>query len=322
MALRQPEIIPWALGAAALIALVVFLVWRRRRQTPNVHLANTSVLTALPEYVHALWLHRLVTIGYAAAAALVVVLAVLAAARPVATTVVNPEKANRDVVLCLDVSGSMVDADADIVATFRELAKGFKGERLSMIIFNSSAVPLFPLTDDYDFIDEQLAEAERAFNGYDRRYYAGTMNGAGSSLIGDGLATCVRSFDNTDKKRARSVILATDNYTMGKTIFTLPEGGQMAKERDIQIYGINPAHQNGGPQSTEMRTVCEDSGGLYYPLKSNEAVSRIIAAVTAREAGRIPGAPITLIHDVPENAITWTAVAALLLLATRRRWRA
>ncbi len=324
MALRQPWIIPWAIGAALLIALVVFLLRRRRDERPAVHLANTDVLTGLPEYAHALWLHRLKTIGYAAVTGVVALLAITAAARPVSTTVVNPEKANRDVVLCLDVSGSMVDADAEIVATFRELAKGFKGERLSLIIFNSSAVPLFPLTDDYDFIEEQLADAQRVFEGarFDRRYYAGTMNGKGSSLIGDGLATCVRSFDHTDKKRARSVILATDNYAIGKSIFTLPEGGQMAKQNDIQIYGINPAHRAGGAPATEMRTVVENSGGLYYPLGSSDAVSRILSAVQAREAGRIPGAPVTLIHDVPGEAIAWVSWGVLGLLAVLRRWRA
>jgi len=322
MALRQPWIIPWAIAGALVIAGVVWWALRRRRPPISVPMANTEVLTDLPEYAHALWWHRLTTVLYAASAAVVALLALVGAARPVATTVINPEKSNRDVVLCLDVSGSMIDADAEVAKTFRTLAREFKGERLSLVIFNSSAVPVFPLTDDYAFVDEQLREAQRAFEGRtDMDFYAGTLNGQGSSLIGDGLATCVRSFDHTDLTRARSVILATDNFAAGKSIFSLPEAGDLARAAGVQIYGLNPSHEPGRAPSTEMRTVAESSGGLYYPLTSVDAVGRIVSAVTAREAARIPGAPITLVHDQPASWITWAAGGSLALLALVRRWR-
>lgn len=127
MALKQPWILPWAaLGALAIAALVWFAL-RRRRPPAALPLANTDLLTSLPEYVHAIWRHRLMTVLYAAAAGFVAVLAIIGAARPVATTVINPEKANRDIVLCLDVSGSMTTADAEVAETFRSLAKEFKG---------------------------------------------------------------------------------------------------------------------------------------------------------------------------------------------------
>jgi hypothetical protein len=322
VALREAWILPWAGLAALAIAVLVWWALRRRHPPAALPLANTDLLTSLPEYVHALWRHRLTTVMYAAAAAVVAVLALIGAARPVATTVINPEKANRDIVLCLDVSGSMTDADAEVASTFRTLAREFKGERLSLVIFNSSAVPVFPLTDDYAFVEEQLRDAQRVFEGsFDIEFYAGTLNGQGSSLIGDGLATCVRSFDHGDLTRARSIILATDNLAAGKSIFTLPEGGALAKAAGIQIYGLNPAHRAGSSAATEMRSVSEGSGGLYYPLNSTDAVSRIVSAVSAREASRIPGAPITLVHDQPASWVGWTWLGVLGLLGAVRRWR-
>ncbi len=322
MALRQSWIVPWAALGMLAIAGAVFWALRRRRTGSPVPLANTDVLTALPEYVHALWRHRVITIGYAVAAASVGALAILGAARPVTTTVINPEKSNRDIVLCLDVSGSMTDADAEVVRTFRSLAREFKGERLSLVIFNSSAVPVFPLTDDYGFVEQQLREAQGVFDGrFDMDFYAGTLNGPGSSLIGDGLATCLRSFDRAELTRARSVILATDNLAAGTSLFTLTEGAAMAKSAGIQIYGLNPAHRAGSATSLEMRSVAESTGGLYYPLDSVDAVGRIVSAVTAREAARIPGSPIALIHDQPASWIGWTVWGVLGLLAGVRRWR-
>ena len=321
MVLSQAWVLPWALGAAAALAVLVFLLGRRARPSQPVQLANTDVLTELPDYAHSLWRHRLLAVGYAAAATVVVVLAGLTAARPVRTTVLTPEKANRDIVLCLDVSGSMLAADLEVLATFRELAADFKGERIALVIFNSTAVPVFPLTDDYDFVDEQLRDALGAIRRFDRVWMAGTMNGPSSSLIADGLATCVRSFDHADAKRARSVVLATDNYAMGTSIFTMTEAGALANASGIQVYGLNPVHEAKDSRSVEMRTVCESTGGLYYPLESTDAVSRIVSAVNTREAGRIAAAPITIVHDEPSGLIGWTSLGALGLLVLVRRWR-
>ena len=48
---------------------------------------------------------------------------------------------------------------------------------------------------------------------------------AGTSLIGDGLATCVSSFDKVDLQRARSVVFATDNHLAGRPIIDRRRGG-------------------------------------------------------------------------------------------------
>ncbi|PID96323.1 MAG: hypothetical protein CSA84_05875 [Actinomycetales bacterium] len=322
MALSQAWVIPWALAAAAVVMLVVALVLRRRRSSrPSVLLANTETVTQLPEYTHALWLHRLRTAGYAAVAAVVIITAVLAAARPVTRTIVNPEKANRDIVLCLDISGSMWRANQEVLKAFRRMVEGFRGERIALVVFNSTAVPLFPLTDDYDVVDEQLREAERALRRRVLRYFAGTFNGPGSSLIGDGLATCLRSFDQPERVRARSVILATDNHPEGTPIFTLEDGGELAMQLGVQVYGLNPEFEPTVAEVVGMRSLCEDTGGLYYSLDSSTAVRDIVAAVNAREAGRIVGAPVTLVHDAPRSLIGWLGVGVLAVLATVRRWR-
>jgi len=319
---------PWVIipGAAGFV-VVAFVVWwllRRRRQRGTVAVANTDLLRRLPEYHRALRAHRLRTLAIGVVAALVGFTAIVGAARPIERTVLNPEKDNRDIVLCLDVSGSMIDVDAQVVATFRRLAEGFRGERMSMVIFNSSAVPAFPLTDDYNFVDDQLRRAERALDTLDPEdpFFAGTLNGEGSSLIGDGLATCLRSFDHPELKRARSVILASDNEAAGKSLFSLPEAGQLASTGSIQVYGINPSDSPASSAAREMRSVVESSGGVYYPLSDLSAVTRILDAVTSREARRIPAAPEVVVHDAPAVPVALASLGLLALLAVRRlSWR-
>ena len=324
MDLRQPwVIIPGVIGVV-LVAVAAWLLLRRRHEPATVAVANTDLLRRLPEYHRAVRAHRVRTLVLGAVAALVGLLAVVGAARPIERRVINPEKDNRDIVLCLDVSGSMIDVDAQVVATFRKLAEGFRGERMSMVIFNSSAVPVFPLTDDHDFIDAQLRQAERALETLDPKdpFFAGTLNGDGSSLIGDGLATCLRSFDHPELKRARSVILASDNEAAGKSLFTLPEAGQLADTGAIQVYGINPSDSPGSSAAREMRTVIEATSGIYYPLGDLAAVSRILDAVASREASRIPATPELIVHDRPGLPIALSSAALFALLILRRsRWR-
>ncbi len=322
--LSQPWLVLPALGVAIVVALVVWLVLRRRGETVPVALANTDLLRTLPEYHRAVRRQRWLVAGAVALVGLLAVAAVLGAARPVQRVTLVDQKDNRDIVLCLDVSGSMIDVDAEVVSTFLRLADGFRGERISMVIFNSSAVPVFPLTDDYDFVGDQLRRAQRSLTLVDGKdpFFAGTLNGAGSSLIGDGLATCVRSFDHPELRRARSVILASDNEAAGKSLFTMPEGGQLAKAAGIQVYGMNPSDNPSSSAAVEMRQVVEATGGIYFALNDVSAVRRTLEAVTSREATRIPSAPRTVIHDVPGVPIALAALAVLGFLGIRRiRWR-
>jgi Ca-activated chloride channel family protein len=322
--LSQPWIVLPALGGVLLVALLVWLVLRLRGVAAPVALANTGMLRALPEYRRAVRRHRWMVAGGVALVGILAVAAVLGAARPVQRMTLVDQKDNRDIVLCLDVSGSMIDVDAEVVSTFLRLAEGFRGERISMVIFNSSAVPVFPLTDDYDFVSDQLRRAQRSLTLVDGKdpFFAGTLNGAGSSLIGDGLATCVRSFDHPELKRARSVILASDNEAAGKSLFTLPEGGQLATTAGIQVYGMNPSDNPSSSAAVEMRQVVESTGGIYFALNDVSAVRRTLEAVTSREATRIPSAPRTVIHDAPGIPIALATLAVLAFLALRRvRWR-
>ena len=322
--LSQPWIVLPALGGVLLVALLVWLVLRLRGVAAPVALANTEMLRALPEYRRAVRRHRWMVAGGMALVGILAVAAVLGAARPVQRMTLVDQKDNRDIVLCLDVSGSMIDVDAEVVSTFLRLAEGFRGERISMVIFNSSAVPVFPLTDDYDFVSDQLRRAQRSLTLVDGKdpFFAGTLNGAGSSLIGDGLATCVRSFDHPELKRARSVILASDNEAAGKSLFTLPEGGQLATTAGIQVYGMNPSDNPSSSAAVEMRQVVESTGGIYFALNDVSAVRRTLEAVTSREATRIPSAPRTVIHDAPGIPIALATLAVLAFLALRRvRWR-
>ncbi|PRY69640.1 von Willebrand factor type A domain-containing protein [Glaciihabitans tibetensis] len=321
----------WMPGAAALVgavtlAIVILLRKRRARDdAPSVPIAHADRLTALPSYRRALRRYRALLVGSIAAVLIAVLAGVALAARPAAPALAQPELATRDIVLCLDVSGSMVDYDAQIVDVFAELSSQFSGERLSLVLFNASAVTYFPLSSDYAYITRQLERIRETFETPDETIESGTLLGDGSSLIGDGLASCTLRFDTPEAERSRSIILATDNLVAGDSIYTLPEAGQLAIEKDIRVYGINPgdtlARDYLADLAEEFRTVTEGTGGTYYALDDPDAVPGIVERITAEQAAALPGAPELILGDQPRLPFVLLLLGVLATLVLQWRLR-
>jgi Ca-activated chloride channel homolog len=306
--------------------------------------AHAERLTLLPEYQAALRRHRRWLAVAATACGALLASTLLAAARPVDIDTIRPEQHNRDIVLCLDASGSMSSADAEVVEVFARLAEDFKGERIGLTIFDSTAVQVFPLTDDYEYAREQLELARDAFNGKPGTsgFLDGTWSGRGSSLIGDGLASCVTSFPpggNQDgssqgsaadqagrqPQRSRSVILATDNFLSGDPIMTLAEAAGMAKERDVRVYALNPGDLDYGTDAdqpgAQLRAAAELGGGAYYALDSPEAVPGIVRAVQETEASTLRGAPRAVVTERPDLPLAAALLSGLVLAVATWRLR-
>lgn len=325
MALKYWWLLP--LGLAALAAVVVFF-WRRHQGGERIPVAHADRLTALPGYRNAVKQRRRWLLCALAAATVLGMSLLTAAARPVTETTSVPEQVNRDIMLCLDVSGSMLDTDEAIVTVFSKLVGNFKGERIGLTIFDSSSVMVFPLTDDYEFVAAELKAAQQAL-GVDSssfEYFAGTYERPGSSLIGDGLASCANGFPGTaDDKRSRSIILATDNMLAGRPIFTLGEATALAQESNIAVYVLNPNDFGQGSffgsAAKGLQESADVTGGAYYALESETAVESIVNKVQATEAAAVQGAPQRTVLDHPAWPLGLALLSLLVLGAAAWRLR-
>lgn len=322
---------PIVLGALLVVAagvLSVVIIRRRRTRTKgSLPVAHSERLATLPGYRRLLLRYRIlvgILLGLAAVSA---VSSGVLASRPVDSVVENADRFNRDIVLCLDVSGSMVEYDAQILRQFEELALRFAGERISLVVWNSSAVQLFPLTDDYDYLADQLAmvresmEAAYSLVEPDYNYWNGTAVAEGASLIGDGLASCVLRFDQLDNERSRSIILATDNLINGTPLIGLEEAGDLASEREVRVYGINPLSTGAAVEAAQFEGVVVGTGGAYFALQGSGTVDSIVDSVLSEQATHLKGAPELVYYDVPTVPIIVLTLsfAALLALAWRMR---
>ncbi len=333
---------PWALAVVVLaVAGAAFWAWRTRGTASGAErwVAHTAELDDLPEVRRAVRQYAVLRAVTAGALAVAVLSAAALVARPVDRETRTDTFGTRDIVLCLDVSGSMIPFDSAIVSTFRKLVEGFDGERIGLSVFNSTSRTVFPLTDDYALVLEELEIAERAlmfdieafdpldpttWDGLDPllEFIAGTEGiPAQASLIGDGLASCALLFDEQATDRSRSIILATDNDPYGEPVYTLPQAVEVVTDRDVTLYGLYGGDEilRGSPQNEEFTTAIEEAGGSSWFAEDTSAVAEVIRDVTQEQAVATDAEPQRLVTDRPLPWFAALVLSLLVWLVLRRR---
>ncbi|MFB8188894.1 VWA domain-containing protein [Microbacterium sp. NPDC055988] len=311
----------WMLVAAVAVVVVAVAIGLilglrrggRGRSGDTARVARAERLRSLPTFRKALARRALALSGILALGAVTAIVAGVVAARPMSAQTIQPVNTSRDIMLCLDVSGSMSEVDVEVLTVFEELLDDFEGERIGLTIFNSSPVQIFPLTDDYDFIREHLDSMTRSFDYVDEipEHWVGTLNGDGASLIGDGLAACTMGFDRPGDDRSRSVIFATDNEVNGASIVTLEEAAAYAASKEVRVFALNPVQGKDADVSAELSAAAESTGGAAFGLRDTTTVSDIVEQVQEQEATELRGEAQVVWTDAPN---LWIAVLAVCLL--------
>jgi len=280
----------------------------------RARVARAERLRALPSFRVALRRRVLALCGILAVGAIAAIAAGVVAARPMSSQTIQPVDTSRDIMLCLDVSGSMSEVDVEVLSVFEELLEGFQGERIGLTIFNSSPVQIFPLTDDYDFVREHLSSMRESFDYVDEipEHWIGTLNGDGASLIGDGLAACAMAFDHPDDERSRSIIFATDNEVNGASIVTLEEAAGYAESVGVRVFALNPVQGKDADVSAQLAEAAEKTGGAAYGLRDTTTVDDIVAQVQEQEATELKGQAQVVWTDTPN---LWIVVMMIAMLS-------
>ena len=261
--------------------------------------ANSAVLLSSPLVRNRVRRRRALHAALGALVVVGLVAASMMAGRPVNRTVRNNAMASRDIVLCLDVSTSMLTTDVEILDTFSKMLDTFEGERVALVAWNTTAQTMVPLTDDYDLLRDQFEVAADALNfkptylnPYEEKYYQ-TFGGTlltdvdASSLIGDGLASCSLAFDTKVEDRSRSIVLASDNQVVdpsGLQVYSLSQAADLAGQEDIRLFslfGSDPTTVDPSltgmtlPEArNDLRTVTEEHGGFFYEVSDPGARGR------------------------------------------------
>ncbi|MDQ3682537.1 MAG: VWA domain-containing protein [Bacteroidota bacterium] len=128
---------------------------------------------------------------------------ILALARPQVKNVQSQTKGEGiGIILCLDVSGSMLSQDfyPNRLEVAKELAANFVKARpvdqIGLVIFSGEAFTQFPISTDHENLLQQIAAIK-----------SGMLEDG--TLIGEGLATSVQRL-NGSKSKSKVIVLLTD----------------------------------------------------------------------------------------------------------------
>lgn len=230
---------------------------------------------------------------------------------------ININQYNRDIFLCMDVSSSVDELNIELVESLKNTVNQLHGERFGISIFNTSSVVLVPLTDDYDYVVNILDQIKKSIEVnnpmdygtysnddyfYVKNYiYSGTLEGnemRGSSLIGDGLASCVYSFSNLDDDRTRIIIFSTDNDLAGTPLVTLDKASKISETKGVKVFGIGTKMMKGNDK-LELKNAVEKTGGKFYE-HSTSTVNNIVNDIELTSKSLLDNQVETKKIDIPQ----------------------
>ena len=369
MVMKHPLVL--VIGLILLAGLVAAMHYFRARWAVRyqggVRAANTEYVRALPEYRRMMLLYRILSILLEGSLVTAAIAGLVLAARPSRTETIANGVKKRDIFLCLDVSYSIYQLNYDIADYLIEVVRGLEGDRFGICIFNTSSVVYVPMTDDYDFVISKLEDLKTYFhlvkdyvdtfgqyNYYseipeDQLDYfeqltqemdyeeAGTLinnRTKGSSLIGEGLASCLFSFPRLEESdRTRVVIMATDNWQEERSapLIELDEAASLCASHDVKVYGVFPERDDLNATETayyetigkNMEEAVTSTGGVFYRASSSFPVSEIITGIQAEEAKEVDEIMITRSVDQPQTAVRVLLVSLLISVITGmvlRKW--
>lgn len=204
-----------------------------------------------------------------------------------------------DIVLCMDVSGSM--GSRDILPSRMEVAKevaidfvmGRPVDRIGLVIFSGESFSQVPITTDRNTLIAQIQSLQS------RRYLKD------GTVIGEGLATAV---DRLSKSTAKSkvIILITDGKedAPDSRLIDPLTALEIAKAHGVKVYsigmGVVPSTVdeqtgNAGARPAAMdfidehllRRMAEETGGKYFRAKDKEGLQNIYRQIDELEKSKV-----------------------------------
>lgn len=246
------------------------------------------------------------------------VLLVTALARPEKVgDPVESVRSARDVVLAIDISGSM-DA-GDFVAAdganlqrlegVRQVVTRFiearEGDRIALIVFGTRAYVQAPLTEDHDTIIDLLETTRVAMAGQ-------------QTALGDAIGLAISTFESSDVEQ-RLLILLSDGADTASRMSPV-NAAEIARVNGVEIFTIGVGNPEGqGDDRVDLETLREISnrtGGSFFFATDQEALAdvyRRINELAPRETERLSYRPRFSLAHVPLGLAVLVGLTLLLL---------
>jgi Ca-activated chloride channel family protein len=281
-----------------LVLLFVFLVIWQKRSGKSAALAVTSTASFAKTQS---FLQRFLAKLPALLNTLGILLVITALAQPqIKNVVVHTTGDGVDIILCMDVSGSMLSKDysPNRLEVAKEVAQKFALGRpydnIGLVIFSGRSLSLCPLTTDHTKLNSAISTLRE------------NLVGQGTA-IGMGLATSVDRLQ-ASKAKSRVVVLMTDGedncldcpvtpstatdlaQATGVKVYTIGVGtrGTAMQPVEVDVFGNYIFEER--PVEIDEATLTEmaqRTGGTYHRCESGKELNQVFAEINKLEKSDI-----------------------------------
>ena len=306
---------PWFFALAVLIpVLIIWYAMNNNKQQGAITISDTSAqgLSSFKTSLrHIPFVFRLLALAAI----------ITAMARPqLKNEEQHAEGEGVDIVLCIDVSGSMTaqDLTPNRLEAAKKVAVDFVNKRLTdrigVVIFSGESFTQCPITSDHAVL---VAAIENIHNGL---LEDGTA-------IGSGLGTSVDRL-RTSTSKSKVVILLTDGENNGGLIDP-KTAKEIAKAFGVKVYTIGVGTDGYAPQPVNtpmgimmqqgkvsideklLKEIASETGGKYFRAKDNEGLANIYGEIDNLEKSKVE---LTTIARYSEKFYPFVAAALLFIL--------
>jgi Ca-activated chloride channel homolog len=225
-----------------------------------------------------------------------------------------------DIMLCLDVSGSMTAQD--LLPNRLEAAKNVaidfvnrrKNDRIGIVVFAGESFTQCPLTPDHGILINAI-----------QNIHSGLL--LDGTAIGDGLGTGVDRL-RSSKAASKIIVLLTDGENNGGLIDP-KTAKEIAKSFGIKVYTIGvgtdgeaerPAQTAMGVQMQKIKVsidekllkeIANETGGKYFRAKDNNGLTNIYSTIDTLEKSKVE---ISTSTNFTNKYLPFAIAAAFFLL--------
>lgn len=197
-------------------------------------------------------------------------------------------KSGRDLLLAIDISGSMQEEDlklkgrpADRLSVVKSILSEFiklrEGDRIGLILFGENAYLQTPLTFDLNTVNYMLDETEIG------------LAGAQRTAIGDGIGLSVKRLQERPEKKHVLILLTDGNNNSGViepieaaklakhagiTIYTIGVGADEAYRKSF-LFGSTKFNPSAGLDEKTLNQVAKITGGRYFRARNTQDLAKI-----------------------------------------------
>jgi Ca-activated chloride channel family protein len=225
-----------------------------------------------------------------------------------------------DIILCIDVSGSMTaqDFQPNRMEAAKKVAMDFvdnrPNDRIGVVIFAGESFTQCPLTTDHYVLKSQIAQIRN-----------GLLEDG--TAIGSGLATSVDRLRNS-KSKSKVVILLTDGINNGGLIDP-STAKEIAKAFKVKVYTIGVGTDGYAPTPVStplgvvmqnqkvsideklLQNIATETGGKYFRATDNNSLTKIYNDINQLEKSKVE---VTSFHRYTEKFYPFIFAAMALLL--------